>query len=96
MSNPVKARFVITTMVHSEGEVELGENGEDVIHIKVPQFSPVCTIISENELSEEDQARIKLMALHQQMTTTLKAVTPSGMKVESNHPITQVAPKERS
>lgn len=96
MSNSIKVKFFITTMVHSEGEVELGSDGQDIIHIKVPEFSPKCTIISEDLLSEEDQARVKLMALHQQMETTAKAVRPVGMKVESNHPITQVGPKERS
>lgn len=82
-----KIRYVVTAMVHAEGEVELDVQGKDNIFIKSPRVWPVATVICESPLKEEDLAKIKLMALHQLLTHALAKCTPEGLQVEQTMPI---------
>ena len=91
-----KIKFVITTMCHANGEIDMGDK-DDHIFIHPIDVYPLVTIISEHELTEEETARVKLMALHQQMLHVLRKVTPTGMPMEEIADINMAPPTgERS
>ncbi len=82
----MKINFAISAMISGDGEVEMDEHSDHVF-IRPVKVSPVITIISEHQLTEEDNARIKMLALHQLCLQATAKVQPNGAKILSSTPI---------
>lgn len=69
-----KINFTITAMLSTSGEATIGEKNDDIF-VNTVNITPVFTIISSDGVSQEDQNRIRMLALHSLVQHALKKLS---------------------